>query len=214
MIVIMPRVSDHRQRRQQICDGVRTAALAGGLRSVTVAAAAREAGVSVGLVQHYYASKDELLADALQQLLDGILERVDRATACAERRQARIEHMLGAGLEQLLPLDRTRTAEAYLRHSFAALALDEPALKAPVLAAAALMRGRVEKALTNAFTCGEIPDPAAVDVPVVARSLIAVTDGLASDLLLEPSELERANARTILADQLAAIFTGRCGRHS
>ena len=57
--------------------------------SVTMSSAARSAGVSVGLVQHYYDSKEALLVDTLDRVLADILGRVEHATARAESRNAR-----------------------------------------------------------------------------------------------------------------------------
>ena len=68
----MPRTADHDSRRAQITTGVRELALTSGLGSVTIAGTAKAAGISVGLVQHYYDSKESLLADTLSRLLSDI----------------------------------------------------------------------------------------------------------------------------------------------
>lgn len=209
----MPRTADHDARRAQICRGVREVALQGGLGSVTVAGTARQAGVSVGLVQHYYASKELVLIDALGAVLGDILTRVERASARAERRHARIETMLAAGLEQLLPLDKVRREEAYLRHAFAGLALDHEVFRAHQEGFTANLADRTGRAIRNAFECGEIPDPAVVDPGLEAYSILALAEGLAAQLLIRAGRVERRRAREAIAARTRALFPGPCLRH-
>ncbi len=54
----------------------RDVALDEGLSGVTVASVARRAGVSVGLVQHYFSSKGELMQRVFVDLLADVDSRV------------------------------------------------------------------------------------------------------------------------------------------
>lgn len=65
----MPRTADHDARRTQIIDAVRGLVASDGPEAATMSRIAASAGVSAGLVQHYYASKDVLLADAYDRTL-------------------------------------------------------------------------------------------------------------------------------------------------
>lgn len=209
----MPRTADHEARRAQICGGVRQSALDVGLVSVTVAGVAKAAGVSVGLVQHYYDSKEALLIDALERVLADILGRVERATALAEARQARIQHMLGAGIEELLPLDEGRREEAHLRLAFAALALDNEALRVHQARFAAVLSERAARAIENAFLCGEIPESAKTDPQLEAYALVSLVDGLCLQLLTADNPNRAGSVdrtRRVVAARMSALFPGTC----
>ncbi|MEZ5085670.1 MAG: TetR/AcrR family transcriptional regulator [Tessaracoccus sp.] len=206
----MPRTADHDARRAQICRGVHHSALQVGLASVTVAHAARAAGVSVGLVQHYYPSKEDLLVDTLDRVLTDVLARVEQATTLAEQRHARIEHMLGAGIEQLLPLDQTRREEAYLRMAFAGLSLDQEALRPHQQRFTQTLVDRAARAIENAFTCGEIPDPDEVDPQLEAYALLSMADGLCGHLLIGATASETHRTRAVVASCMSRLFPGTC----
>ena len=62
----MPKQVDHQARRQEIADAVLRLAASQGLDAVTLRHVAAEAGVSMGRVQHYFATKDEMLLFAFQ----------------------------------------------------------------------------------------------------------------------------------------------------
>ncbi|MEI7058587.1 TetR/AcrR family transcriptional regulator [Nocardioides sp. CCNWLW239] len=206
----MARTADHDSRRAQITAGVRDLALASGLGAVTVAGTAKAAGISVGLVQHYYDSKEALLADTLSRLLHDIEGRVDQAIAVAERDHARIEHMLGAGLLELLPLTSARRDETYLRHAFAGLALDNPTLAEHQLAFDRRLRDRIAQAVRNGAECGEVT--AETDALLESEAAFALTQGLAVRLLIDPDDVLPTRARDAIADRMAGVFAGPCAR--
>ncbi|MER7606091.1 TetR/AcrR family transcriptional regulator [Nocardioides sp. NPDC127503] len=208
----MPRTADHDSRRAQITAGVRELALASGLGAVTIAGTARAAGISVGLVQHYYDSKESLLADTLGRLLGDIEGRVDAAIIRAERDHARIEHMLGAGLLELLPLSPTHRDETYLRHAFAGLALDNPVLAEHQRAFDRRLRDRIAQAVRNGVECGEVT--AETDGLLESEAALAVTQGLAVRLLIDPDEVVRNRARAVIGSQMSGVFAGPCARES
>ncbi|MCA2223550.1 TetR/AcrR family transcriptional regulator [Nonomuraea aurantiaca] len=72
----MPRVADHDQRRVQIARAFQRLLAAEGLGGVSFSRVAAEAGVSVGLIQHYFAGKDELLRFAYDDAVRRMSERV------------------------------------------------------------------------------------------------------------------------------------------
>ena len=136
----------------------------------------QRAGVSVGLVQHYYGSKEELLVDTLERVLADALARVDRATTDAEQRHSRIEHMLANGLEQLLPLDEVRREETCLT------VVREPRPTPQLRARSAGFRPARGLAAER-VVCGEVPDSALTDPDLEGLALLALVDGLAGDSL-------------------------------
>lgn len=62
----MPRQVDHDQRRAELAEALWRLASTRGIEAVSLREVAAEAGVSMGRVQHYFASKDDMLAFALE----------------------------------------------------------------------------------------------------------------------------------------------------
>lgn len=208
----MARTADHDARRAQIIGGVKRITLDAGLGQVTISGVARTAGVSVGLVQHYYASKQDLLLDTFRSVRHDVLARIDAAVVRAERRQARIEQMMLDGLQQFLPLNRQRTDEAHLMHAFAGLAFEDPSLQPGLREAQAEHLKRVETALQNGKLCGEVET--ATDARAEAYALLALTDGLAVRLLTDAGRSQRAWARRALTREVARLCPGECRHHA
>ncbi|UBU16050.1 TetR/AcrR family transcriptional regulator [Nonomuraea gerenzanensis] len=112
----MPKLVDHQARRLLIADAVHRIIDAKGLDSVSLREVAAEAGISMGAVQHYFATKEEMLAVALQQLNARISVRV---AATGESDPLRL---VRAAMLEMLPLDETRRFEARIGLAFLARA--------------------------------------------------------------------------------------------
>ncbi|MCX6469425.1 MAG: TetR/AcrR family transcriptional regulator [Corynebacteriales bacterium] len=201
--------TEHRDaRRAQIVTGVRAVARAQGIGNVTVARTADAAGVSVGMVQHYYRTKEDLLIDAFRAVHESVLDRVDHQIALSERRGARIEQMLVDGLAQLLPLSPTRRDEVYLTHAFAGLSLEDATIRTHLDDARDEILRRVSAALENGQMCREVD--ADLDCAAAAFTVVALVDGLAAKLLPDADTTERSWAVDALTDAVARLCPGEC----
>ncbi len=205
----MPRTADHDARRAQICDALLAVALREGLPHVTIPKVAAQAGISIGLVQHYYRSKDALIADTHTVVIDRIEHRADAAVTAAEQRHERIEHILAEALTELLPLDPQRRDEWYLSRAFAAAALDSDELRATLVASELRMRARVAGAIANGRDCGEVTGQ--VDEHLEAAALLAHVSGLADQIAWDTG-VPVPQVRRVIARDCAAIFPGPCSR--
>ncbi len=180
-----------------------------GLDAVTVARTAAAAGMSVGLVQHYFTSKDDMLLFAFTHIREQILARVDTGVAAGDRSRARIEHVLLDALAELLPLDGRRRRECRVTLAFAGRTVDNARLAEVLRTSTDGIRGRLATAIHNGKECGEVPDD--TDERVEALRLLALVDGLALHAYTAP---ETATvARTALADHLRAVFPGPCRQY-
>jgi AcrR family transcriptional regulator len=204
----MAREEYHALRRRQVADAVERLVAAHGLDAVTVAKTAAEAGVSVGLVQHYFASKDDLLRYAYTQV-------TERALACAvaqaeemDRHHRRIQDALQHALAERLPLDEPRRAEWRVAFAFATRAVDNPPLATVRNRTEAQIRARLARAVGNGKQCGEVSEQ--TDPDAQAARLLAYVDGLALHVYLDPAALPAAAALAALHDHLSGIFSGRC----
>lgn len=141
-----------------------------GIEGATIRGLAEAAGVSIGAVQHHFATKDELLLAAFSQTGTDLTERAERVARRALTARAAIRGIL----LELLPLDEQRTAEARIGIAFAARALASPPLAARLTSDLDALRA----ALAEAYAAGRVADPTGA-----ASRAIALADGLATQLL-------------------------------
>ncbi|MFD6095296.1 TetR/AcrR family transcriptional regulator [Nocardiopsis flavescens] len=205
----MPRTADHDRRRAQIADAVYDLIAADGLAAVTVARTADRAGMSVGLVQHYFPAKDDMLLHAFERVGAAVAARVAGLVDEGARHERSIAAILGAALAEHLPLDARRRAEFRVTRTFAGRALENPRLAGVDARASAALRDEVARAVANGFECGEV-DPA-TDPALAAVRLAAATEGLATALYRDPEERDRA--LEVLRAEVGAVFTGACGQY-
>lgn len=194
----VPKKVDHRQRREEIAGAVCRLAGRHGLDGVSLRQVATEAGVSMGRVQHYFTTKDEMLRFAFRT----ISERVERrmATAVADLGTSPPPRALvRALLVEMLPLTAETEAEAPVLAAFLARAVVEPALAESQRADAERLREFVTAQIVTA-QIGPAPGNPALE----ATTLLAVVDGLMTQLLI--GHIDRATALSTLDYQLDRIF--------
>lgn len=75
----VPKLVDHDVRRREIAQAVWAVIAERGIEGVTLRSVAAEAGVSVGRIQHYYASREELVRDSCRELLKAATQRFEAA---------------------------------------------------------------------------------------------------------------------------------------
>lgn len=156
----------------QVADALLRVIARGGLAEASMTAIAAEAGVSVGLIQRYFTTKDELLAFAFDHLYDRALERIEAA-----RREwppdDDVAETVYRMLETLLPLDDERFTEAVVWVAFLAGTLPNPHALQPHVAA---MR-QLHQAIGTATST------------VDAVLLNSVLDGLTLDMVTNPADV-------------------------
>ncbi|NEW40926.1 TetR family transcriptional regulator [Nocardia cyriacigeorgica] len=204
----MPRVADHDLRREQIARAFQRLLAADGLARVTFARVAEEAGTSVGLIQHYFRNKEELIGLAYADCLTRIDARIAMHTRDGEENGEPISAMLLAGLRELLPLDDERMIEFRVERSLWNSALNDAGLTDIARQASAGTRRRLVNAVENGKKCGEVVT--SVDASVAASTILAVTRGSADALALDVSSAGHADE--VLRAVIASVFTGSC-RH-
>ncbi|HUG32415.1 MAG TPA: TetR/AcrR family transcriptional regulator [Acidimicrobiia bacterium] len=99
--------SNRQARRKQIIDAVVRVTTTGGLQAATFRSIAEEAGVSVRLVQYYFGTKDQLLADTLLEVGQRSIHRISQAIDDLGPDPSPKEKITTI-LEQFLPLDDER----------------------------------------------------------------------------------------------------------
>ncbi len=176
----MPRQVDHDQRRRQIAEALWRLASNGGLEAASVGEVAAEAGMSKGLVQHYFRTREEMLAFASTYLRDRVEARVQRRLASLPKR-ATPRAMLRALIVGLLPIDAASRTETLVASAMFVWALRHPALGARFRQGQGMIAEAVAAMMSAAQQSGELR--ADVDVGREAGILVALADGLATAIL-------------------------------
>ncbi|MGH3492305.1 MAG: TetR/AcrR family transcriptional regulator [Sciscionella sp.] len=185
----MPKQVDHEARRQRIADAVCRLAAREGLDGVSLRHVAAEAGVSMGQVQHYFTSKDDMLLFAFHTLSARVEARLG-ATVAALVQPPSTRALLRALLLAMIATDAEGQFEAPLWVAFLARAVVRPDLAAP-LRAGDLVAYAADR-LRSAQDAGEIAH--SLDPELEATSLFALADGLMIRTLLEPEQAGAARA--------------------
>ncbi|WP_285563989.1 TetR/AcrR family transcriptional regulator [Streptomyces sp. RTGN2] len=206
----MPRVSDHDARQGQITDAVQRLVVRHGLTAVTVARTAAEAGMSVGLVQHYFTAKDEMLLATFTRVNGRFTARVDELVNRGEAEGLTIAEMLRQALAEFMPLDEARRAEFLVRLAFADQAAHSARLAAVQRETLMGIRSRVARAIGNGTVCGEVAQ--GVDAADRALRIVAFAEGLALHAHIDPDGTPEPAIVAALDDQLGRVFNGTC-RH-
>jgi AcrR family transcriptional regulator len=120
----MPKVVDRQLRRTELAAAAATVLANEGLAGFTTRRIAEEAGVSKGILNHYFDDKAELFIAVLELFYERVEARMhERArglTGVAALRVAMFE---------ALPIDDVRREEAVAEISFAAASVSDPALR-------------------------------------------------------------------------------------
>jgi AcrR family transcriptional regulator len=152
---------------------------------------AAEAGVSMGRVQHYFATKDELLLFAFHHVSSQVAARI-AAVGSPDPRT-----FLRALLRELLPLSPAARAEAPVLAAFAAHAVVEPRLAAPLREGSPQMVAFVAGLITQVRPGG--------DAERDAMALLAFVDGLMLQMLI--GQVSSEAAEELLDHQLDRVLT-------
>ncbi|MBQ1048143.1 TetR/AcrR family transcriptional regulator [Micromonospora sp. C51] len=209
----MPRVADHDERRALIARTFRRHLVEHGLQATTFARVAAAAGISVGLIQHYFGSRDELLRFVYVDALRRRDERIAAHIAAGEAAERPIREIIATAVVELLPLDAIRVEEFHVTQNLVTQALHDQALAEVAARAHRDLHLRASIAVRNGKRCGEVDGD--VDIDTAAARILATTCGLAASLILvgpdDPAR-RRAPADAVIDPVLAMTFTGRC-RH-
>ncbi len=190
----MPRPVDKDARRQDVAAALLRIAARDGLAAVSMRTVAAEAGFSLGAVQRYFRSKDEMLRFALDLAVSGARDRLGGIAVGPGRLS--FPEGLRQALLAFLPTDEQRLAEARIWIAFYAEAAVSQEFAEVIGALDAEARTRLGRALAAAAEAGDIaPDQ---DLEAVAELILVLIDGL-----LTAAARHRPGAS--LAPQRAAI---------
>lgn len=191
----MPKQVDHTARRRAIADALWRVVAREGFEGVSLRHVAAEAGVSMGMVQHYFHTKEQMLLFALDTM-------EERAGARFAAELARLPDppppraAVRALLIQLLPLDEARRAEGHSLYALLVGGLRPGELGQRLRTG----MGQLREFLTGHVAASKV----ASDPESAAVTLMALTDGLAAHVL--GGFLSPETAEAVLDAHLDTVF--------
>ncbi len=188
----MPKKVDHDQRRREIADAVARLAATNGLTGVSFREVAAEAGMSVANVQHYVATKHDLLVGALNRQSASIGARILKQLDALDGSIGPLDQIRVIATA-FIPIDETSTAAMRVYHGFVGAAVTDQTLRS----AEAFANGRVlietlSEHLRAAVDAGDVRT--SLDPNHDAVSLLALVLGLSLFVLLDQMAVDDATA--------------------
>ncbi|RMI39414.1 TetR/AcrR family transcriptional regulator [Streptomyces triticirhizae] len=197
----MPRPVDRDARRQAVAGALLRIAARDGLSAVSMRTVADEAGMSLGAVQRYFASKDELLRFAFDVAVAGFRARLDAIGA--DRPAPTLAEALRQALLAFLPTDEESLAEARIWVAFCAEAAVRPEFARAIEELDAEARDRLGAALAAARAAGHLP--ASRDPAATAELFLVIIDGLLWSVARHPPGVPLTTQRAAVEAAVAAL---------
>jgi TetR/AcrR family transcriptional regulator, transcriptional repressor of bet genes len=195
----MPKQVDHHARRLDLLEALMRITRRDGWDGVSLRKIAAEAGVSMGMVQHYFATKDEMLRFAIEMMADDTRQRIrERVAALPQPPTPRV--LVETVLTEMIPRTSRRATEAEGAEVWIRRFLLRPESRA------ILDKGgeELKAALTAQILLARPEDQAAAERD--AGALMALIDGLIFNIVV--GQLNEDTATEILRAQLDYVFEG------
>ena len=195
----MPKVVDVEARRRELAEAVWGVIRRDGLERASVRNVAREAGLSMGSLRHYFGTQAELLAFAMRLVTERVHRRIEGLDLSGSGARQAVERVLA----EVLPLDGERRAEAEVWLALTGRALVDPELRALRDEAYDLLHTLCRRSVAALVEAGEAAR--GVDVGLEAERLYAVIDGLAVHAVVRPRRLPPDRTTAVLARHLDSL---------
>ena len=197
----MTRRADHDQRRRLIGEALWRIAATRGLHDVGLREIATEAGVSLGALQHYFPSKDDMLVFTLH-LVGQEADRRVRGRLAGLDGPPSPETVVRETLAEMLPLGPDSRAGLLVHLAYLARAVHDPRLRAVTAGGIRPLRDLLAEMLRRVAEAGLLA--ADRDPQTEAMTLICLADGVTNYVLLETLTVEEG--RHLVERHLAGLF--------
>jgi AcrR family transcriptional regulator len=193
----MPRI-DTDSRRRLLGEALWRVVLRDGIEAASVRKVAAEAGVSAGSLRHVFPSQAELLAFAMQLVIDEVTRRVEAVEPSGDPREA-VERIL----QSLLVLDPDTRAVFEVWLAFVARARVDPGLRPLRDTTHEQVRALCRTCIETLRAGGRAR--ADLDVADETERLHALVDGLAMHATLDPGHTTAARQVELLSLHLDGL---------
>jgi AcrR family transcriptional regulator len=201
----LPKAVDHVERREALLAAVWQVIARDGLERATIRSIAEETGWSAGVLAHYFADKEDILASAIQLSHERIAARWDAKLAGLRGLDALRELVLDN-----LPLDDERELETRFEVNYWSRAVTRQDVPATAWRRGPLLVDRLAELVEDARNLGEIDvtEPSAD----IAERLLALIDGLSLHALLHPARVTRERQAALVEQEFMRMATPTEGR--
>ncbi|WP_163855255.1 TetR/AcrR family transcriptional regulator [Paenibacillus elgii] len=194
----MPKIVDHEKQRHIVAQAALRVIQKFGLEQATVRNIAKEAGLSVGSMRHYFSTQVELFAFCMDLYAQRVQNRVAELT---------VEKPFLPDLKQLLlqflPVNEERTKEIEVWFLFNAKVMIYPELKK---VSEEMQNGLYRTAEFVIETLVESNlAKSGLDAALEAEKLYALVDGLAIHQLMQPGRLSPERLEYLLDQHLSSL---------
>lgn len=195
-------------RKVQLMEATIDCIAARGFAELTLADVAKTAGLSVGIVNFYFRSKDVLLIETLRHLVaDYIQQTNENIRHAGASAAAQIEAMIDSDFHRTIA-NRKRVTVWY---AFWGETRWRPEFLKICQQLSDSFHEETRGAFARLIAEGGYTN---VDADLVARGFDAMIDGLWLDMLINPKAVERDGAKLVVRTYLAGIFPNEFGRQS
>ena len=188
---LTPKQVDHEERRRRIAEAVWGITAHRGLEAVSLRDVASEAGVSMGMVQHYFKTKERMILFACEYMVE-LAEHGSKEFLTDSLDPDAPRSVIRSVFVQTLPLEEEQRAGTGVWLAFLNRAIVDPDLAAFVRRAWAGTHDLVAGQLRFAQKSSEIS--AELDPDREAIALVSLVDGLVSHLMVDHYSGEQALA--------------------
>jgi TetR/AcrR family transcriptional repressor of bet genes len=193
-------------RRVQLMEATIDCIAARGFADLTLADVARTAGLSVGIVNFYFKSKDQLLIETLRHLVDEYIKQTsENIRSVGMTAAAQVEAMIESDFHRAVA-NRKKVTVWY---AFWGETRWRPEFLKICQGLSESFHAETREIFARLVAEGGYQD---VDPDIVARGFDAMIDGLWLDMLINPKAVDRDGAKQVVRAFLAGIFPNEFGR--
>ena len=195
-------------RKVQLMEATIDCIAARGFAELTLADVAKAAGLSVGIVNFYFRSKDVLLIETLRHLVAEYVQQTnENIRSAGQSAAAQVEAMIDSDFHRTIANRKKVTVwyafwgETRWRPEFLKICQQH----------SDAFHDETRAVFARLIAEGGYSN---VDADLVARGFDAMIDGLWLDMLINPKAVERDAAKQVVRTYLAGIFPNEFGRQS
>jgi AcrR family transcriptional regulator len=197
----VPKKIDHQARRLELTDALMRITRREGWDAISLRKVAAEAGVSMGMVQHYFTTKDEMLRFAIEMIEEDVRARI-RARVAKLPDPHTPRRLVWTVLSEMIPRPARRTAEIEAAEVFIRRFMLSPESKARFVRSGIELRTAIKGQILLSRK-GSGPR-AEADADRDAGGLVAMLNGLMFDFVTGEQTPEGALAT--MRTQIEFVF--------
>lgn len=196
----MPKIINHEKQKEKIAEATWRIIQREGLEGATVRKIAKESGLSMGSMRHYFSSQSQLFIFSMELINSKAEKRINSMNLFSSGPS--IEDIKRV-LLQLLPLDEERKLETEVWLAFSAKSLSDPELQALAGRLYDILYDALKLVLDSLISLNLAkPD---LNKEIEVEKLCALIDGLGYHCIMRPNKITPAVIESVLMHHLDSL---------